>query len=89
MQTGVRVEIRRLWSSTAGDLTALAEEGKLDPVVGREQEIERIMEILSRRTKNNPCLVGEPGVEELPLWKVWPSGSPWAQFRLPYRTGDF
>ena len=44
------------------DLTALAEEGKLDPVVGREQEIERIMEILSRRTKNNPCLVGEPGV---------------------------
>ena len=44
------------------DLTALAEEGKLDPVVGREQEIERIMEILSRRTKNNPCLVGGPGV---------------------------
>ncbi len=44
------------------DLTALAAEGKLDPVVGREQEIERIMEILSRRTKNNPCLVGEPGV---------------------------
>lgn len=44
------------------DLTALAEEGKLDPVVGREQEIERIMQILSRRTKNNPCLVGEPGV---------------------------
>lgn len=44
------------------DLTALAEEGKLDPVVGREQELERIMQILSRRTKNNPCLVGEPGV---------------------------
>ena len=44
------------------DLTALAAEGKLDPVVGREQEIQRIMQILSRRTKNNPCLVGEPGV---------------------------
>lgn len=44
------------------DLTAQAEEGKLDPVIGREAEIERLMQILSRRTKNNPCLVGEPGV---------------------------
>ena len=44
------------------DLTALAREGKLDPVVGRTQEIERVIQILSRRTKNNPCLVGEPGV---------------------------
>lgn len=44
------------------DLTALAREGKLDPVVGREDEIRRVIQILSRRTKNNPCLVGEPGV---------------------------
>lgn len=44
------------------DLTALAREGKLDPVIGREREIERIIQILSRRTKNNPCLIGEPGV---------------------------
>ncbi|MBS1721921.1 MAG: ATP-dependent Clp protease ATP-binding subunit [Armatimonadetes bacterium] len=44
------------------DLTELAREGKLDPVVGRQQEIERVMQILTRRTKNNPCLVGEPGV---------------------------
>src|SRR5205807_1983274 len=44
------------------NLTKLAAEGKLDPVVGREIEIERIMQILSRRTKNNPVLVGEPGV---------------------------
>lgn len=44
------------------DMTAEAEEGKLDPVVGREEEIFRLMQILSRRTKNNPCLVGEPGV---------------------------
>ena len=44
------------------DMTARAEEGKLDPVIGREQEMYRLMEILSRRTKNNPCLVGEPGV---------------------------
>jgi ATP-dependent Clp protease ATP-binding subunit ClpC len=44
------------------DLTALAKEGKLDPVIGREEEIRRVIQILSRRTKNNPCLIGEPGV---------------------------
>lgn len=44
------------------DLTQLVREGKLDPVIGREKEIERVIQILSRRTKNNPCLIGEPGV---------------------------
>ena len=44
------------------DLTNEAIEGKLDPIIGRENEIERIIQILSRRTKNNPCLIGEPGV---------------------------
>ena len=44
------------------DLTKKAKEGKLDPVIGRETEIERVIQILSRRTKNNPCLIGEPGV---------------------------
>lgn len=44
------------------DLTAEAAEGRLDPVIGREEEIYRLMQVLSRRTKNNPCLVGEPGV---------------------------
>ena len=44
------------------DLTALAKEGKIDPVIGRESETERVIQILSRRTKNNPCLIGEPGV---------------------------
>lgn len=44
------------------DLTALAAAGALDPVIGREREIRRVIEILSRRTKNNPCLIGEPGV---------------------------
>ncbi len=44
------------------DLTALAAAGALDPVIGRESEIKRVIEILSRRTKNNPCLIGEPGV---------------------------
>ncbi len=44
------------------DLTALAKDGKLDPVIGRSSETERLIQILSRRTKNNPCLIGEPGV---------------------------
>lgn len=44
------------------DLTALANQGRIDPVIGRQQEIERVIQILSRRTKNNPCLIGEPGV---------------------------
>lgn len=46
----------------ARDLTALAQDGKLDPVVGRDEEIRRVMQVLSRRTKNNPVLIGEPGV---------------------------
>ena len=44
------------------DLTEMAREGKVDPVIGRDEEIERVIQILSRRTKNNPCLIGEPGV---------------------------
>ncbi|MGN8773907.1 ATP-dependent Clp protease ATP-binding subunit [Candidatus Weimeria sp. HCP3S3_B5] len=44
------------------DLTTMAEDGALDPVIGRDREIQRVIEILSRRTKNNPCLIGEPGV---------------------------
>ena len=48
--------------SYSRNLTQLATAGKLDPVIGREQEIQRVIQILSRRTKNNPCLIGEPGV---------------------------
>jgi ATP-dependent Clp protease ATP-binding subunit ClpC len=48
--------------SYSRDLTELATQGKLDPVIGRESEIKRLIQILSRRTKNNPCLIGEPGV---------------------------
>src|SRR5205085_3591654 len=44
------------------DLTALARKGKLDPVIGRDEEIRRVVQVLSRRTKNNPVLIGEPGV---------------------------
>ena len=49
-------------NSFSRDLTKLAREGRLDPVIGRESEIQRVVQILSRRTKNNPCLIGEPGV---------------------------
>ena len=49
-------------SSHGRDLTALAKEGKIDPIIGRDSETERVVQILSRRTKNNPCLIGEPGV---------------------------
>ena len=44
------------------DLTEVAEQGKLDPVIGRDEEIRRVIQVLSRRTKNNPVLIGEPGV---------------------------
>ena len=44
------------------DLTELAGKGKLDPVIGRDEEIRRVIQVLSRRTKNNPVLIGEPGV---------------------------
>ena len=46
------------------DLTAVAREGRLDPVIGREEEIRRTIQVLSRRTKNNPVLIGEPGMQE-------------------------
>lgn len=49
-------------SQFSRDLTQLAKENKIDPVIGRENEIQRVIQILSRRTKNNPCLIGEPGV---------------------------
>ena len=49
------------------DLTARAREGKIDPVIGRDEEIRRVMQVLSRRTKNNPVLIGEPGVGKLSL----------------------
>lgn len=53
------------------DLTARARAGKIDPVIGRDTEIRRVLQILSRRTKNNPVLIGEPGVGKPPLRKVW------------------
>ncbi len=55
-------EVKGALKKYGRDLTALAKAGKIDPVIGREQEIERVIRILIRRTKNNPCLIGEPGV---------------------------
>lgn len=55
-------ENESMLSKFGRDLTKLAKDGKIDPVIGRQKEIERVIQILSRRTKNNPCLIGEPGV---------------------------
>jgi ATP-dependent Clp protease ATP-binding subunit ClpB len=54
----------------AKDLTELARRGKLDPVIGRDEEIRRVIQVLSRRTKNNPVLIGEPGVGKTRLWRA-------------------
>src|SRR5437867_13404845 len=59
---GEKTKSSKLLDRFARNLTKQASEGKLDPVVGRQTEIERVMQILSRRTKNNPVLIGEPGV---------------------------
>ncbi len=61
-QPGEKAKSSKLLDQFGRNLTKLAAEGKLDPVVGRQTEIERVMQILSRRTKNNPVLIGEPGV---------------------------
>ena len=53
------------------DLTELAKKGELDPVIGRKNEIERVIQILCRRTKNNPVLIGEAGLERPPSSKAW------------------
>jgi len=57
-----RIKGSPILSTYGRDLTELAREGRLDPTIGREKETERVIQILSRRTKNNPCLIGEPGV---------------------------
>src|SRR6266545_2875508 len=60
--TGEKAKSSKLLDQFGRNLTRQAAEGKSDPVVGRQTEIERVMQILSRRTKNNPVLIGEPGV---------------------------
>jgi ATP-dependent Clp protease ATP-binding subunit ClpC len=61
-KTGQSARQASILEQYSTDLTRLAEDGKLDPVIGRKKELERLIQILSRRTKNNPCFVGEPGV---------------------------
>ena len=53
-------------------MTQLARDGKLDPVIGRASEIERVIQILCRRNKNNPVLLGEAGWAKPPSWQGWP-----------------
>ena len=55
------------------NLNELARQGKIDPVIGRDEEIRRVLQILSRRTKNNPILLGEPGVGKTAIVEGWPS----------------
>lgn len=61
-QTNAQKDDKSTLSKFSRDLTTLAKENKIDPVIGRENEIQRVIQILCRRTKNNPCLIGEPGV---------------------------
>lgn len=63
------------------DLTERAEQGKLDPVIGRDEEIRRTIQVLQRRTKNNPVLIGEPGSVKRRLSKGWRSESLMAKCR--------
>ena len=72
------------------DLTTLAVCGLLDPIIGREAETERVIQILSRRTKNNPCLIGEPGVGKPPSWRDLPPELRRAPFpiTLPIRSSS-
>ena len=82
--TGARSSTRTPTVDQLGiDLTAAARAGKLDPVIGREKEIERVIQILSRRTKNNPVLIGEPGVGKTAI-----AEGPGPPHRRRRRAGD-
>jgi ATP-dependent Clp protease ATP-binding subunit ClpB len=68
------------------DLTAAARRGEIDPVIGRDSEIRRVMQVLSRRTKNNPYSSGCPGLERLPLRRALHGASPMETSQRPWRT---
>ena len=65
--------VLEMLSEFGRNLNQLASDGKIDPVVGREKEVERIIQILCRRTKNNPVLIGEAGVGKAAIAGAWPS----------------
>ena len=71
------------------DLTAMAKEGSLDIVIGRTDEIQRVVQILSRRTKNNPCLIGEPGVGKTAIAEGLPRRSWRAMSRIPLKIKGY
>ena len=70
----------------ARDLTQAARDGKVDPVIGRDEEIRRTIQVLSRRTKNNPVLIGEPGWARPQSWRVWRAASSTATCRRVSKT---
>jgi ATP-dependent Clp protease ATP-binding subunit ClpB len=67
----------------ARDLTEAAREGKIDPIIGRDEEIRRAMQVLSRRTKNNPVLIGEPGVGKTAIARAGPAHRGWRRAGEP------
>jgi len=71
------------------DLTERAEQGKLDPVIGRDDEIRRTIQVLQRRTKNNPVLIGEPGVGKTAIVGGWPSASSTARCRKVLKVSGY
>lgn len=79
-------ENRRALEKYTIDLTERAEIGKLDPVIGRDDEIRRTIQVLQRRTKNNPVLIGAPASARPPSSKGWPSASSTARCRRGSRT---
>lgn len=77
----------KLLDQYSRDLTEMAARGELDPVIGRETEIQRVIQILSRRTKNNPVLIGEPAWGRRPLPRPWPSGCRRGRCRIASGAG--
>lgn len=75
-------ESRQALDKYTVDLTKRAEEGKLDPVIGRDDEIRRTIQVLQRRTKNNPVLIGEPGVGKTAIAEGWRSALSTAKCRM-------
>ena len=71
------------------DLTQAAMDSQLDPLVGRDSELERVVQILCRRTKNNPVLIGEPGVGKTAIVEGLASASPMAKSRLSWPINGF
>lgn len=83
---GPKGKQRKFMGQYCIDLTAKAREGKLDRVVGRDKELERVMQILSRRQKNNPCLIGEPGVGKTAVAEALAARI--AEGNVPYKLKD-